>query len=236
MLPGFLLAVFYVVMILLQVKIDPDATPQYKVEIVSWGKRLRLVFTNLVPMGLVVFMVTGLIILGVATPTEAAAFGVLGVFILAVAFRTLSREVIVKSLTGTLRISGMVLIIVLASSSFSQILVISGATRGLVQLVSEFEISPLAILIVMFAILLVLGMLMDQVSMMLITVPIFFPLAQAMGFDLIWFAMIVLLALECQRRSKSTPLAGVKMHHLMRFSPALAVVPVVHRRDPRCFV
>ncbi len=215
-LPGFLLAVFYVVMILLQVKIDPDAAPQYQVEVVSWGKRLRLVFTNLVPMGLVVFMVTGLIILGVATPTEAAAFGVLGVFILAVAFRTLSREVIVKSLTGTLRISGMVLIIVLASSSFSQILVISGATRGLVQWVSEFEISPFAILIVMFAILLALGMLMDQVSMMLITVPIFFPLAQAMGFDLIWFAMIVLLALEI---SGVTPPFGLGLFVMLGVAP-----------------
>ena len=231
-LPGLMLAALYVAMVFAQVRLDPAAAPQYDVARVAWPTRLRLVVTNLVPMSLIVFMVIGLIILGIATPTEAAAFGALGVVILAAAFGTLTREAIVKSLTGTLRVTVMVLIIVLASSTFSQILTISGASQGLVQWVSGLDVSPLGILIVMFFILLVMGMLMDQVSMMLITVPIFFPLAQALGFDPIWFAIIVLLALEI---SGVTPPFGLGLFVMLGVAPrgttlgevSRAVVPFV---------
>ena len=120
-LPGIVLAIMYAVMIFAQVKIDPDAAPQYDVKPTSMIEKLVAVLVNLVPMSFVVFMVIGLIILGVATPTEAAAFGVLGVLILAAAFRSVSLEAIRKSLTGTLRVTTMVLIVVMASSSFSQI-------------------------------------------------------------------------------------------------------------------
>ena len=134
-LPGIVLAIMYAVMIFAQVKIDPDAAPQYDVKPTSMIEKLVAVLVNLVPMSFVVFMVIGLIILGVATPTEAAAFGVLGVLILAAAFRSVSLEAIRKSLTGTLRVTTMVLIVVMASSSFSQILAISTWRDGIMGLV-----------------------------------------------------------------------------------------------------
>lgn len=231
-LPGIVLAIMYAVMIFAQVKIDPDAAPQYDVKPTSMIEKLVAVLVNLVPMSFVVFMVIGLIILGVATPTEAAAFGVLGVLILAAAFRSVSLEAIRKSLTGTLRVTTMVLIVVMASSSFSQILAISGATQGLVGWVAALDVSPLAILVLMFAILLLMGMLMDQVSMMLITVPIFFPLAQSLGFDPIWFGIVVLLALEI---SGVTPPFGLGLFVMLGVAPkgttlgevSRAVVPFV---------
>lgn len=215
-LPGLILALLYAAMIYVQVRLDPDAAPRYDVDEATWGTKLRLVATHLLPMALIVFMVIGLMILGIATPSESAAFGVLGVLILAVAFRSLTWKAIVDSLRGTLRVTAMVLFVVMASSTFSQILAISGATAGLTDWVVSIDMAPLVILIAMFLILLTMGMLMDQVSIMLITIPIFFPLAQSLGFDLIWFSIVMLLALEI---SGVTPPFGLGLFVMLGVAP-----------------
>lgn len=238
--PGLLLAVLYSALIFAQVKIDPKAAPQYDVEPVSRRVKVRLIFTHLLPMSLIVFMVIGLILLGIATPSEAAAFGVLGVLILAVAFRSLTWKSITNSLSGTLRVTVMVMFVVIASSTFSQILAISGATAGLVGWVSGLDVSPTVILIAMFLLLLIMGMFMDQVSIMLLTVPIFFPLAQSLGFDLIWFGIVVLLSLEI---SGVTPPFGLGLFVMLGVAPkgttlgdvSKAVLPFVGC-DILCFV
>ncbi len=238
--PGLLLAVLYSALILAQVKLDPKAAPQYDVEPVSRRVKVRLIFTHLLPMSLIVFMVIGLILLGIATPSEAAAFGVLGVLILAVAFRSLTWKSITNSLSGTLRVTVMVMFVVIASSTFSQILAISGATAGLVGWVSGLDVSPTVILIAMFLLLLIMGMFMDQVSIMLLTVPIFFPLAQSLGFDLIWFGIVVLLSLEI---SGVTPPFGLGLFVMLGVAPkgttlgdvSKAVLPFVGC-DLICFV
>jgi tripartite ATP-independent transporter DctM subunit len=164
----------------------------------------------------VVFLVVGLILLGWATPSEAAAFGALGVLVLALAFRCLSWQALVRSVTGALKVTVMAFMIVLGSTTFSQILAFSGATAGMLAWATGFEASPLAMLLAMFGVLLVLGMFMDQLSMMLITVPIFFPLAASLGFDLIWFGVIVLLALEI---SFTTPPFGLLLFVMRGVAP-----------------
>ena len=231
-LPGLLLAVMYVAVIYVQVKLDPDAAPQYAVERVSLVEKLRLVATNILPMGVIVFMVIGLILLGVATPSESAAFGVLGVLILAAAFGSLSVEAVRISLLNALKVTAMVFLIITGSATFSQILALSGASSGMVHWATGLEVAPILLLLVMFGILLFLGMLMEQVSIMMLTVPIFFPLAQALGFDLIWFGVIMLLALEI---SLATPPFGLGLFVLMGVAPkgtslldvAVAALPYV---------
>ncbi len=231
-LPGLLLAAMYVGVIYVQVRIDPDAAPQYAVEPVSLGEKLRLIATNILPMGVIIFMVIGLILLGVATPSESAAFGVLGVLLLAAAFGTLSVEAIRTSLLSALKVTAMVFLIITGSSTFSQILALSGASSGMVRWATGLEVAPILLLLVMFGILLFLGMLMEQVSIMMLTIPIFFPLAQALGFDLIWFGVIMLLALEI---SLATPPFGLGLFVLMGVAPkgttlldvAVAALPYV---------
>ena len=171
---------------------------------------------NVLPMGLVVFCVIGLIILGIATPTEAAGFGALGVLILAIIYRVVSWEILVKSFAGSLRVTAMVLLIILASSTFSQLLAFTGASSGLIAWATTVELAPVIMLLIMFAVLLVLGMFMDQVSMMLLTVPIFFPLAETLQFDLIWFGLVMLLALEI---SLTTPPFGLLLFVMMGVAP-----------------
>jgi tripartite ATP-independent transporter DctM subunit len=191
-----MLATLYAIMITFLLWKNPESAPSYDVEPSSWGEKIYQICVNILPMGLVVFMVIGFIVLGWATPSESASFGVVGVVILAVARRVFTWVAFKTSLQGTIRVAGMVFFILMNSTVFSQLLSMSGASRGLVGWATGFEVAPLLILTAMFLVLIMLGMFMDQVSMMLITVPIFYPLAISLGYDPIWFSLIVLMSLE----------------------------------------
>jgi TRAP-type mannitol/chloroaromatic compound transport system permease large subunit len=140
-LPGIVLACLYAAMITYQLLRNPGSAPAYHVEPMRWTTRIKLVVTNILPMGLVVFMVIGFIVLGIATPTEAAASGVLGVIILAAAFRTLTFKSINVSLEATVKVAAMVFFIIMNSTVFSQMLAFSGASKGLIEWVTSHSLS-----------------------------------------------------------------------------------------------
>ena len=216
-LPGLLLAALYIATIYLQTRIDPNAAPAYDVEAQSIGQKLALLMRDVVPMvGLMVVIVI-MMINGIVTPSEAAAFGALGVLILAIMYRCLTWEAIKASVRGALRVTLMAYLIVFGSATFSQLLAFSRASRGLINWATGFELAPIAMLLVMFAVLLVLGMFMEQISMMLLTVPIFFPLALSLGFDPVWFGLIMLLALEI---SFTTPPFGLLLFVMKGVAPS----------------
>ena len=204
--PGLILACFYAILILIMCLIDPDAAPAYEVERISWGKRAILFLTDVLPMMSIVIAVIILIMRGWATPSESAAFGCLGVLLLAAIYRKLTIANVIASVQGALKVTVMALLIIFGSATFSSLLAFSGASAGLINWATGFELAPVVMLLVMFGILLILGMFMDQLSMMLLTVPIFFPLAQTLDFNLIWFGVITLLALEI---SFTTPPFGL---------------------------
>lgn len=215
-LPGFVLAGLYAALIFLQIRRRPDLAPAYAVEMPPMIVRLKLICTNILPMSLVVFMVIGFIIFGWATPTEAAAFGVLGVIILAIAFRVMTFTALRTSVEATVKVAAMVFFIIMSSTVFSQLLAFSGASAGLLEWATGFEISKYWILLLMFFILIALGMFMDATSMMLITVPIFFPLAHQLGFDLIWFGLFVLMTFEM---AGTTPPFGLLLYVMLGVAP-----------------
>ena len=215
-IPGLILAGFYIATIWLQTKIDPTAAPAYDVEPMTWGQKLTTLATEVVPMVGVMVIIIVLMIQGFVTPSEAAAFGALGVLILAAVFRCLTIEAMRKSIVGALRVTLMAYLIVFGSATFSQLLAFSGASRGLVNWATSYDLAPLAMLLVMFSVLLLLGMFMEQISMMLLTVPIFFPLALTLGFDPIWFGLIMLLALEI---SFTTPPFGLLLFVMKGVAP-----------------
>ncbi len=216
LIPGVVLASFYILIIFFRVKFDPDAAPGYDVRKISLKEKIVLVSVNLLPMCAVIFVVIGLILFGIATPSEAAAFGVLGVLILATAFRSLTWEAIKASIYGTLKTTGMIFLIIIGSSTFSQVLAISGATSGILNWVTSLNVEPMLVALTLFLIVLFLGMLMEQISIMMLTIPIFVPLAQTLGFDLVWFGVIMLLALEV---SLITPPFGLGLFVLMGVAP-----------------
>jgi tripartite ATP-independent transporter DctM subunit len=215
-LPGLILAAAYAVAVYLQVRIDPAAAPAYAYESVSWRDKLALVVVNVLPMGLVVFAVVGLIILGIATPTESAAFGVLSVIILAVCFRCLTWQAIRKSLEGTLRVSVMVFTIIMGSLTFSQVLAFSGATQGLVNWALGFQVSTTLVLFIMFAIVVFLGLFIDEVSQMMLTIPIYMPIVKALGVDPVWYGVIFMMAMVL---GALTPPFGLQLFVMMGVGP-----------------
>jgi tripartite ATP-independent transporter DctM subunit len=148
------------------------------------------------PLGFIIFLVTGLIFIGVASPSEAAATGTFGIFILAAFYGGLNWRVVKKALGTTVNITVMILMIIAGATAFSQILAFSGATAGLVELVGGLRVAPLLILIAMQIIILALGTSMELVSIMMISIPVFMPIVNAVGFNPVWFGIIMLLNLE----------------------------------------
>ena len=215
-IPGLILAMFYITTIFIQTKLDPDAAPAYDVENFSLGHKLGLLFKDILPMLSVMVLIVFGMVGGLITPSEAAAFGALGVLLLAVVFRCLTWAAMKRSIIGALRVTLMAYLIVFGSATFSQLLAFSGASSGLVRWATSFDLAPIAMLMVMFGVLLLLGMFMEQISMMLLTVPIFFPLAVTLGFDPIWFALIILLALEI---SFTTPPFGLLLFVMKGVAP-----------------
>ncbi len=214
--PGLMLACFYVILILRLCLWDPTAAPVYEVEPTAFSEKMRLLFFDIMPMMSIVVGVILLIMNGWATPSESAAFGCVGVLLLAIVYRKLTWASLVASVTGALRVTTMALLIIFGSATFSALLAFSGASSGLIRWATQFDFDPIVMLVIMFCILLVLGMFMDQLSMMLLTVPIFFPLAQTLGFDLIWFGVIILMALEI---SFTTPPFGLLLFVMKGVAP-----------------
>ena len=194
--PGVLLAGLYAGLIFTWTWIAPGSAPGYAVERVALAAKLRLLALDVTPMVLVIVLVIGMMVSGAATPTEAAALGCVGVMILAALYGRLSWRAFRRSVDAALRVTVMAFLIILGSATFSQLLAFSGASAGLIGWATQFEVSKLGMLFIMIGIIFFLGCFMDQLSMMLLTAPIFFPLAQTLGFDLIWFGLIMLLALE----------------------------------------
>jgi tripartite ATP-independent transporter DctM subunit len=223
-LPGLVLAVTYSVLIYVQTRIDPNAAPAYAVDPARFTEKLRVLVVEILPMLLVIALVIGLIIFGIATPTESAAFGVFGVLVLGFLKGKVSRAAIRAAMRGTIKISAMLLIIVIGSSTFSQIIAFSGASRGLLGWAEGADLSPTALLLLMFMVLLFLGMFLDQISQMMLTLPVFMPIATTVGFDPIWFGVIILLAMEV---SLVTPPFGLLLFVMMGAAPPGTSLPTV---------
>lgn len=215
--PGVLLATLYALLIFFWTSIAPHAAPPYRVQAVPLGEKLRLVVLDIVPMVLVIVLVIGIMIAGYATPTEAAAVGCLAVMVLAACYRALTWNSFRKSVDAALRVTVMAFLIIFGSATFSQILAFSGASSGLISWATQFDVSKLGMLLIMMAIIFFLGCFMDQLSMMLLTAPIFFPLAKTLGFDLTWFGLIMLLALEV---GYTTPPFGLLLFVMKGVAPA----------------
>lgn len=223
MLPGLMMAAGYIGYVVLRCTLQPGLTPGYEVAPAPWGERLYALLVNLLPLALIVFLVTGLIVLGVATPTESAALGCLGTIIVVALYRALSWGVFRASLVGTLKITGMMMAILVGATGFSQILAFSGATRGLLAWITALPVEPLTIIVMFMLAVLVLGMFMEQIAIMLITLPIMLPVVSALGFDPIWFGILMLINLQM---ALTTPPFGFLLFVMKGVAP-----PDVRMRD-----
>ena len=216
LIPGLILAVLYCAIIAIQVARDPHAAPAYDLDLPPFSQRLKAFAVNVLPLGLVIFCVVGFIVLGIATPSEAAAFGVLASVLLAWVFGGLTKDNVSKSLETTVSVTGMVFLLIFGSAAFSQLLAFSGASQDVVAAATAWDAPVYAKLALMFLVLVMLGMFMDQISILLLTIPFFFPLASALGLDPVWFGIVVLLAMEM---SLTTPPFGLLLFLMTGVAP-----------------
>jgi tripartite ATP-independent transporter DctM subunit len=194
--PGLMLSVAFVAYIIVRARANPALAPATVIAKTSGWARYELLVLYVLPLVSIFVVVIGAMSGGIATPTESAALGALATMALAMAYRTLSFDALLKSLRGTVRISAMILFIILGATTFSQILSFSGATEGIVSSILGGGLTPFAILAGMMLLLIFLGIFVDQVSMMLITLPVFMPIVQRLGIDLIWFGVLYLICMQ----------------------------------------
>ena len=148
---------------------------------------------RILPCAFVFFMVMGLIMFGVATPTEAAATGVFGAIVVALIYRKFSVQMIVQSLTTAATVSALLLVIMCCAVMFSQLLTFTGATRAVAEVVAHLDMPAIVMLFAMMALPFVLFMFLDQLALMLVLIPIYQPLLKYYAFDPIWFWTLFLI-------------------------------------------
>jgi tripartite ATP-independent transporter DctM subunit len=194
--PALLMAVIYALYITIRAHLQPHLAPSYDLVKLPLGERISLFVKFVLPLGLVIFSIIGLIAAGIGTPTEAAAVGALVCFILAFCYKGVRIGVIKDAVVHSLRVVVMMFIILSGATGFSEILAYTGATQNLVDLVSRVSLPPIGIMIAMQIILIVLGTYLESLAIMMITVPIYMPIIRTLGFDPYWFCAIFLINME----------------------------------------
>ena len=195
--PGLILSLAFIAWIILRVRLSPALAPQeaQAVRYTGW-QRWHLLVAYVLPTMSIFGVVVGALSAGWATPTECAALGAFATMVLAALYRRLSWQALRSALMGTAGISGMILFIILGATTFAQLLSFSGASNGLVQLITGQGWSKEMIVVGMMAFLIFLGLFVDQVSMMMITLPIFMPIVSSLGIDPIWFGVMFLMCMQ----------------------------------------
>jgi tripartite ATP-independent transporter DctM subunit len=192
--PGLALASLYIAYILFQCIRHPESAPKYAGKQFSFRERI-ISLRYILPLAGIIFLVTGIIFLGIATPTEAAAAGALGAFIWVATSRKLSWSVFKKTLTSSVQVTVMVMMIIIGSVAFCHVLAYTGCTHGLARFAAGLTLPPILMVVAMQVVIIILGCFMDLISLTMITVPIFMPVVNALGLNPVWFCTMMLINL-----------------------------------------
>ncbi len=221
-LPGLFMAAVIVVYTYIRIIRDPSLEPPIAEEEDSAlnAKKFFTAFAKMLPFLVVIFSVMGLILLGIATPSESAATGVVGALIAAAIFKKLSFKMICESLVGTTTVSTMILIIMASSALFGQLLSFVGASSGLVRAATTLDLPNAGMFVVLMLVPFILCMFIDLIAVMLVAIPIYEPLLEVYSFDPIWFWMLFLINLTL---GALTPPFGYTIFALKGAMPSLSL-------------
>jgi tripartite ATP-independent transporter DctM subunit len=195
-IPGLIMASFFTLYVIIRCWLQPSIAPSYPVPPTPLLIKIMATVEDALPISFIIFLVLGLIFLGVATPSEAAAVGVVGSLVLAACYGKIKWGWLKISIVATMRTTVMVLMIVSAAKTFSQILAFSGVTLAVAKLALAFALPKIGLIIAMMFILVVMGCFMESFSIMLVTIPIFMPIVQAIGYNPLVFCLLMLVNLE----------------------------------------
>lgn len=212
-IPGVLGILLYLVAVKWVMWRDPSAGPAG--ESVPWRERWAALKRVGSTLALFVLVIGG-IYLGVFTPTEAAGIGAMGAFVIALMRRALTLALLLEVLRDTVRTTAMLFAVVLTALIFANFINRAGLPGDLLAFVQGLELSPFLVILVILAIYVALGCVFESMSMMLLTVPVFFPVVAGLGFDLVWFGILVVIVIEI---SLITPPVGMNVFVLRAVLP-----------------
>lgn len=213
--PGVVIALCLAIFIMVAAKIKPEIAPAQSNVKFTLKERLNSLI-NIAPIAVLIVAVIGSIFFGIATPSESAASGAFASFVLAAVYRKLTFETIKKSIYSTVSVTSMTLIIITGSKVFSQVLAYSGISAGVGRCMLGLSENPFVVLFLMNVVVFILGCLIDQISIMLIIIPVFLPLATALGMDPVWWSIIMLINLGL---GLITPPFGMNLFVVKGISP-----------------
>lgn len=193
--PGLMLAGMFVIYIVVRIWRDPSLAPTYELKPTPLSEKIVDTIKYVMPFGLVIFAVMGLMVLGIATASEAASTGALSVVILSAFMGKLNWLVIKKTFLSLLDITVMVFMIILSSTAFTQILAFSGASSGMADYAVHLPVPPIVLVIIMQIVVLILGCFMGAMPIMMLTIPIFFPVLRTLHVDTLWFGIMYVINL-----------------------------------------
>ena len=205
-LPGMLLSGVYSAYIIYRGIRNPEIAPRMQASY-SWSERITAL-KDLAPTLILILMVLGSIYAGVATPTEAAALGVFGATVFAVINRQMTFKVLLECLVGAVKTNAMIMVIVVGAGFLSRVMGFLGIPAAITQAITELQLSPNVLMILLGLVYVLLGCLLDGFSIVVMTLPIALPMVTAAGFDPIWFGIYLILMVEV---SQITPPVGFNL-------------------------
>ena len=204
--PGILLSFLFMLCILVACLIKPSLTSGK--HIATWNERFSSL-KDLLPVMFIFFIVIGSIYAGLATPTESAALGVIAALILAATHKKLNFKILTGIMEGTMRTTAMIMLILMAAYFLNFILASIGLSDKLTVFVNNLGLSPFNTLLVIIGLYVVLGFFVETLSLMVITIPIIAPVIVDLGYDLIWFGVLLILLIEM---ALITPPVGLNLY------------------------
>ncbi len=193
-IPGIVLSIFFAGYIIVRCSLRPELAPKAK-EKVFWRDRFYSLL-EAAPMVGLIFIVLGTMYLGVVTPTEAAALGAFASMALAAGYRRLTWKTLVNAFRDTVGPTSMVILIITFASIFSHVIALIGAPKAIFQLINDLGLPPWAVFVLIFILLIIIAYSLEELSVMIIMLPFLFPLVTGLGFDGVWFGIVMVVWLE----------------------------------------
>lgn len=215
LVPGLMLALIYIAYIGILCRLRPRLGPPVSVDRSAPIDRMLMIRALVLP-GLLIFLVLGLIISGVTSPSEGAAVGAAGALVCSVIYGQFSFRMLTEALYQTAKLMGMMIWIMIAAIFFSKVFVGLGAGAFVAELFMETGLGPYGIIVSMLVCFFVLGMFLDDFAIMFITIPIFVPIVRSLGFDPVWFATLFVL---CMQTAYLTPPFGYNLIYMRSVAP-----------------
>ena len=228
LIPGLSLAFAFIVATAIICLIRPDLGGLRRT--FPFPQMLRALL-DLIPILILFGLIVGSIYAGWATPTEAAAVGVAGAFLIALAFGGVSWDMLSQSLTGTIKITSMIMLIVIGASFLNFTLASAGLGRELTEFMNGLGLTPMKTILVVVLLYIVLGFFIETLSLMVVTIPIIVPLVVAQGFDVIWFGILMIVLIEM---ALITPPVGLNLYVVQRARKSGSLNEVMLGALPYC--